>query len=124
MKKRYIHLIKDVVICMYYGIHGIKAIILWTTRNIFLTDREDSKINYNDLPVIKVGDIVEVDQRIDAPVAAEPMGSKIKFIPAGSIGWVVDIRSEKERPNSAASCLVLFPEGVYWVLEWWIKKIN
>jgi hypothetical protein len=52
------------------------------------------------------------------------MGSKIKFIPAGSIGWIIDIRLEKERPGSAASCRVLFPEGVYWVLEWWIRKIN
>jgi hypothetical protein len=65
---------------------------------------------------------IETDIYDNVPASTVLLGSPVRFIRSGTVGWVVEKYADKKRPGSIVVYRVLFPDGIFWISQYWLKK--
>lgn len=104
---------------VYYTGYAVKVISRIFLKEIFPFSFDDDL--YRQYPCINIGEIVETDKYDKVPVSDTLLGTKARMLQS-SMGWVIDRYIDEDKPGSIIVYRVLFPEGVFWVSQCWLRK--
>lgn len=112
--------LKNAVTAAYYAGYAFKVVSRIFLKEFFPFE-EDTDF-YDRYPPIEVGRLVETDKHDKIPATETLFGNKTKLVAAATNGWVIDKYVDKNRPGSIVVYRILFPEGVFWVSQCWIRE--
>ena len=115
------------------AIYDSSRIVLWSTRLIFsftirtIADKifgENIDPIYGKIENIDIGQLVTPCHYDSLMGSHTPLGTHAVYIERGSVGWVVEKFSRLDKPGSAMQFRVLFPAGLCWVSQYFLRCVK
>lgn len=117
----YLKIVKNFLTITYYSGYVLKKAAVKIVKQNLENYAFSNENLFKRYPDFNIGETIVTDKYGVVPVYEYLSGNNFRWVPPKTVGWILEKCSDNK---SKISYRVLFPQGVYWVEQYWLHPLE